>query len=145
LKSLPANTKTYTDLEATGNDTTNSYSYFIRACNAAGCSANTPVAVVAFKPLNLIGSKTMNGAILTWTDKSTNEKGFKVYRKDGACTSTSPMNLIKTTIPNATTFSDTGLVAGTYSYQVKAFTQSATQPSSFGYSTFSNCVTVTVP
>ena len=145
LKSLPANTETYADLTATGNDTATSYSYYVKACNSDGCSANTPAAVVPFKPAKLIGSNITNGAKLTWTDKSSNEKGFQIYRKGGSCSSTNPLKLIKTTAANVTTFSNTGLAAGTYSYKIRAFNQSAVQPSSYGYSTYSNCVTVTVP
>ena len=145
LKSLPANAETYADLTATSNDTTISYSYYVAACNSVGCSAKTPAAVVPFKPAKLIGSMITNGAKLTWTDKSANEKGFQIYRKGGSCTSTNPLKRIKTTTPNVTTFSNTGLAAGTYSYKIRSFTQSAAQPSSFGYSTFSNCVTVIVP
>jgi hypothetical protein len=145
LKSLPANAETYTDLKATGNNTTTSYSYYIKACNDDECSENTPAAVVPFKPANLIGKKITNGAKLTWKDRSSNEKGFQIYRKKGSCTSTNQLNLIKTTTANSTTYSNTGLAAGTYSYKIKSFSKSAAQPSSFGYSTFSNCVTVTVP
>jgi|GEM_PF-4238620 len=144
LNSLPADTETYVDSTATGNDTTTAYSYYVKACSAAGCSKSTPQAVVPYKPTNLVATKVTNGVNLSWTDNSANEKGFKIYRTEGTCSSMNPLKLIKITAADATTFTG-GLAPGTYSYKVRAFTQSVLQPYSYGYSTFSNCVTVTVP
>ena len=145
LKSLPADTLTYVDLKATGNDAVTSYSYYLKACNAVGCSANTPVAVVPFGPGNLVDSRRTNGVKLRWTDNSANEKGFQIYRKDGPCSSTNPFALIKTTTENATTFLNTGLASGTYSYKTRSFTQSAERPFVHGYSMFTGCVSAVVP
>jgi hypothetical protein len=144
LKSLPENTETYIDSTAAGNDTT-TYSYYVNAIDAGGfLSKNTPQAVVPYKPTNLVATKVTNGIKLSWTDNSANEKGFKIYRTEGTCSSMNPLKLIKITAADATTFTG-GLAPGTYSYKVRAFTQSVLQPYSYGYSTFSNCVTVTVP
>lgn len=64
-------------------------------------------------PSGLSAAGDSNSQIsLSWTDNSTNETGFKVYR-DGS--------LLTTTAADATSFNDTGLSAGTsYSYYVKA-------------------------
>ena len=55
---------------------------------------------------------------LTWADNSTNEGGFEIQRCAGAaCTG---FLTIATTLANTTTFSDTGLAAGSHSYRVRA-------------------------
>ena len=56
---------------------------------------------------------TMN---LTWTDRSNNEDGYKVYRD---------MQVIATLAPNSTHFVDVAFVADgkTLSYSIEAFTQ----------------------
>lgn len=55
---------------------------------------------------------------LSWTDNSANETGFKIERKTGA---NGTYTQIATAAANATSFSSTGLVAGTtYYYRVRA-------------------------
>jgi predicted phage tail protein len=55
---------------------------------------------------------------LTWVDASSNETGFQVER---SLTSGSDFTLITTTAANATSFSNTGLNAGTqYFYRVRS-------------------------
>src|SRR5204863_4036667 len=54
---------------------------------------------------------------LTWTDNSTNETGFKVERSTDGTTYAQ----VATVGANVTSYSDTGLAAGTkYSYRVRA-------------------------
>ena len=57
---------------------------------------------------------------LTWTDASDNEDGFQIERCETAgCTAFAPAGQVG---PNVTTFSDSGLAAGTtYDYRVRAF------------------------
>jgi len=97
------------------------YTYTVKAVNAAGDSAG--VTATATTPACASGAPTAPGGLtatavsqtqinLLWTDNSSDETGFKLFR-NGV--------LIKTTGANVTTFSDTGLTCGvTYTYIVKA-------------------------
>ncbi len=70
-------------------------------------------------PANLVAAAVSQSQInLTWQDNSSNETGFKVERSlDGS----TGWTLITTTAANATSYSDTGLTAGTkYYYRVRA-------------------------
>ncbi len=72
-----ANIKSYSDSTAANNTTTRSYSYYIKACNASGCSAQTKTAVVPFKPATLTATAASATKVnLKWTDKSSNETGI---------------------------------------------------------------------
>lgn len=106
------------------------YRYRIRAFNATGSSGYSNVAeaitllpTTTFgAPSNLIATAVSSQQIdLTWTDNSTAEDGFKVYRSvDG-------IEFFRTAIlgPNVTTFSNTGRPAATtYYYRVLAFNAS---------------------
>lgn len=117
------------------------YRYRIRSFNAAGASgysniaqAVTPTSSPFGAPSNLIATAVSSGQIdLIWTDNSTTEDGFKLYR------STDGIEFFRTAIlePNVTTFSNTGRPAGTtYYYRVLAFNATGT-------TAFSNTVMVT--
>lgn len=134
----------YTDTGAAGNASTTTYSYYIRACNASGCSPATTTAVVPYKPINLNATTGTGKINLSWTDKSSNEKGFQIQRKSGQCDSASTWSEIYKTGANAISYSDASLQAGTYSYRVRSFTRSSTVPYAFGYSGWSNCVSKVV-
>jgi hypothetical protein len=112
------------------------YYYRVQATNAYGSSAFSNTAVLISTdpnaPTNLVLSVVSDSAIaLTWNDNSTTETGFEIQRStDGVNFST-----IATVGPNVTTYTDTGLVAGTdYTYQVRALT-------STGSTGFSNTAT----
>ncbi|MCC6836850.1 MAG: fibronectin type III domain-containing protein, partial [Cytophagales bacterium] len=70
-------------------------------------------------PTTLTATATSSSQInLTWVDASSNETGFQVER---SLTSGSGYSLITTTAANATSFSNTGLNAGTqYFYRVRS-------------------------
>ena len=70
---------------------------------------------------------------LTWNDRSTNEQGFRVYRRAGA----GPFASLGQTTAGTTTFIDSGLAQGTYTYEVRSFNV-------IGESEPSNRVTVVV-
>jgi len=74
-----------------------------------------------------------NAVLLNWVDNANNEQGFKIERKTGAGTYAQ----IAQVSANTTTYTDSGLSAGTYSYRVCAFNAA-------GNSGYSNEVTVTV-
>ncbi len=84
------------------------------------CSPSTNTAIVPHKPIDLTASAVSSSRInLTWTDHSTNETGFQIYRKFGACSSPTAWERINTKVPNSTSYSNTGLTSGTtYSYRV---------------------------
>ena len=141
LTTKGANVISHTNSAATGNTITTTYSYFIQACNSSGCSPKTNFAVVPYRPTNLTATALSSNRInLTWTDKSSNETGFEIYGKSGACASTNSWNLIKRTGPNITSYVNTGLSSGqTYSYRTRAYTKSSSMPYAYGYSYYSNC------
>jgi titin len=107
-----------------------SYYYRVRATNAVGSSGNsniasattavapvTPVAPAA--PSNLVATAISTSQInLIWTDASNNETGFIIERSlDG----TTGWSQIAAPAANATSYSNTGLAAGTkYFYRVRA-------------------------
>jgi len=63
-------------------------------------------------------SASSNQINLSWTDNSLNELGFKIERKSGSATYTQ----IAIASRNATSYSDTGLSAGTtYTYRIRAY------------------------
>jgi alpha-tubulin suppressor-like RCC1 family protein len=102
----------------------------------------TPVAVLSFSPpaapSNLAASAVSSAQInLSWTDNSTTEDGFRIERCSGSgCTSFAQ---VATVGANATTYSDTGLAAGTaYSYRVRAYNAAGNS----GYSNVAGAWTV---
>jgi|GEM_PF-4954642 len=135
-------TKSFTDNSSGAN-----YSYYVKSCNAGTtqCSPQTSTAVVPVAPGGLNAAAASSTEVdLSWTDNSTNETGFQVMRKAGNCASANAWVLIKTLAADTTAFSNTGLASGqTYSYQVRSYIQSATQPFAYGYSGV--CQSVTTP
>jgi len=145
LASTRANTPTYRDNTATGNTYTTAYAYHVQACNAAGCSQMNPnVASVPFKPTAL--QATPGATVqLQWVDASSNESGFTILRKNGACENTLPWSTVATVGADKTTYGDGGVIGKTrYAYQVQANTATA-QPIARGYSANSECVSVVTP
>lgn len=71
-------------------------------------------------PTNLVATATSYDKInLTWTDASTDETGFRIYRSTNA---TGPFNPIGQANANATSFADQNLAPATkYYYQITAF------------------------
>jgi hypothetical protein len=89
---------------------------------------NTPRA-----PNQLTANLAVDDVTLQWTDRSTNEQGFRVYRRLGGGTFT----VIGQTGAGVGTYADPNLGNGTWSYEVRAFNQA-------GESTPSNRVSVAV-
>jgi hypothetical protein len=98
----------------------------------SNCSSTaTGLTGTPVSPINLIAEATSNLIVdLTWTDKSSNEKGFKIYRKSGS----SAWVLLTKTDPNISHFSDTTAIKNssmiTYQYYVSAFNEFGNSPSS---------------
>jgi hypothetical protein len=137
----------HTNWTATGNTTTTTYSYYVKACNSCGCSPKTSTAVVPYRPTNLAATASSAGQIdLQWADNSSNETGFQIERKSGSCLSTNSWGKVKTVVQNITSYSDTGVASGkTYSYRVRAYKKSWATPYAYGYSKYSTCPSAKTP
>jgi Domain of unknown function (DUF1929) len=130
IATVGANVTMYTD-----NPAAASYTYRVRASNAAGDSgySNSDDAVVSPPPspnppsnLNAAigaGGTTVN---LSWQDNSTNETGFRVERKLG----TGSYSTLATKAANTTTHADaTATATATYTYRVIATGTADSAPS----------------
>ena len=124
-------TPTTTTFNDTGLTASTSYSYRVRADDAAGnnsaysntASATTSAAADTTPPSapsNLTSTAASSSQInLAWTASTDNVgvAGYKVERCSGAACA----NFVQIATPTATTFNDTGLTASTsYSYRVRA-------------------------
>ena len=130
LTNLPANAVAYAD-NSVCNGT--SYTYRVRAEKTdgplwltawAGPAAGTPLAILA--PASLTATRFSEVEIrLGWTDRTTDETGFRVERCTGdlaACVSDAQFSLRQSLGAGATAFNDTGLTPATsYTYRVKAY------------------------
>ena len=122
VATITANNTIYQDVNLSAETT---YFYRIRSFNSGGYSAFTEVASATtlagppLAPINLSAVPASTSQInLSWTDASTNESGFQIER---TATSGSGFTLLMTTTANTTSFTDTGLDAGTvYFYRVRA-------------------------
>ena len=101
-------------------------------------SGSTSTTTPPSAPSNLLASAITGGVALSWTDNSTNETGFKLYRYN-----TGGWTDIGNVSANTTSYLDTNISAGTsYSYRLQSFIQ--TTGSSYPvYSTVSNTASVT--
>src|SRR5262249_37787840 len=101
--------------------------------------ATTPAPVAA--PSDLAATATSSTAIkLTWTDNSSNESGFEVWRSTTGASGT--YTLLKTLAANTTSTTDTGLSPGSqYCYEVRALGSGITPNSDFSPS---DCATAPV-
>ncbi len=98
------------------------YFYRIRAINATGTSAYTAevnATTTQQAPTTLTATPASTTQInLTWADVSSSETGYQIER---SLTTATGFTLVATTAANATTFSNTGLIAGTrYFYRIRA-------------------------
>ena len=94
-----------------------------------GCKkddVNNITTPVPTSPENLLGSAVSSSKInLSWTDRSTNETGFKIERK----LQNGIFLQVGTVASNITTFTDTGLNASTiYIYRVFSYNSGGNSP-----------------
>jgi len=129
IATVGANVTSYSN---TGLAASTTYTYRVRAYNAAGDSdySNTASAVtqsasaLPAAPSNLTATAISKSQInLAWTDNATNENGFYIERCKGAtCTNFAQ---IATAGSNVTTYSNIGLSQNTsYRYRVRAYNAS---------------------
>jgi uncharacterized protein (TIGR02145 family) len=99
------------------------------SCSTTSEGTNSNTSVVPLAPENLIGESTSTTAIhLMWTDRSTNENGFKIERKLVGGT----FAVVGTTATNIATYGDSDLISGTtYVYRVYSYNTGGNSP---GYS-----------
>ena len=91
-------------------------------------------------PAGLVASGGVNQAVLNWTDNSNNETGFKIERKLAADPDTG-FAQVGTAGVNATSFTNTSVPAGSYSYRVRA----SGSPTDSGYSNTANATVSNPP
>jgi hypothetical protein len=119
IVTLGANVVSYSDTSVGANTT---YFYVVRAANGSGssaqsaqASATTPSAAPT-APSGLVATASSSSAIrLSWTDNSNNEANFIVAR---GTVSGGPYSDIAILGANVTTYTNTGLTAGTTYYFV---------------------------
>lgn len=112
--------------------------YTLQVSNFDGCaSAMSAVKNIMFNdaaPLTITAPGNFNGVVtsgveitLTWTDASTNETGFEVWRRRKVNETTfTPWELATITAANVSTYKDTGLTSSTaYNYKVRAVSSNA--------------------
>lgn len=114
----------YTDVALTASK---KYWYRVCAFNSGGNSAYTTAASATTTalpapptaPTTLAVSVVSSSSLkLTWSDKSTNETGFKIERSTNGTTFT----LLTNTLANVVTFTDAGLASSTkYYYRLRAY------------------------
>ena len=142
IATVGANATSYND---TGLTTGTTYFYRVRATSSSGDSAYsneasaTTLLSVPSAPSGLTATAISGSQInLSWSDVA-NETGFKIERKTGAGGTYAQ---IATTGANVTTYSDTGLTAGTtYFYRVRATNASGDS----SYSNETSATTVVSP
>jgi hypothetical protein len=117
----------YADLNGTGNT---AYTYQVVARRtiagitdvAAAPTTTTTITTVASPSSPTIGTATASGSNVTvnWTDNSSNEWGFQVYRRlgTGAFTAVGPDQGASAGTGVARNWTDSGVAPGTYNYRV---------------------------
>jgi probable HAF family extracellular repeat protein len=136
---VPPNTTSVTDSGLTAGT---AYTYEVRAIGLGGASAwsnqvtLTPAAPPLAPPTSLSAAIAPEAHIsLTWTDNSSNETAFAIWRQTGGGT----WARIGLVAPNTTSFADAGVSPSTtYTYRVRATNNSTA-------SDWSNTVAVTTP
>lgn len=142
LGQVGVNIATYVDLTVVEGAP---YSYRVDAFNTAGKSpySNCAEITIAYTvPLPPSGA-AYGVNVLTWVDNSPNETGFRVERKQEACTGTLAFAAISTVPTNQTNYNDTNVIQGQkYCYRVAAVNPAGSSPFS---NTAERLVPFTIP
>lgn len=153
ISTLGANTTSYTDTGLTANQT---YKYAVEAYNSAGTAwttfgngsiSATTKSITATKPnapSSMSVSTTSDSVNVSWSDNSTDEIGFNLYRWNG-----SNWINIATLGTNVTSYTNTGLSPNTtYYYAAEAYNAAGATWTTFGsgyISAITKAVAVTKP
>jgi len=116
------NATSYNDTGLTADQT---YSYEVIAYNSAGTSTSNISTAITYStvptaPSNLTAVTSSNNVVLTWSDNSANEDGFKIERSTDNITYTQ----IATTVTNfssTTSYTDVAQGGTAHYYRVKAY------------------------
>ncbi|MGI5882945.1 MAG: fibronectin type III domain-containing protein [Dethiobacteria bacterium] len=127
LTTVGPNVQTFTD---TGLSRDATYWYRIRAYNENGDSYPSNVSGATTSSTSLLAPTGLEATAATgsqinlmWTDRSSNESGFKIERRGGG--GGGDFQQIAIVGTNITTYADTGLYPGTiYTYRVRAYNSS---------------------
>ena len=124
IASVHSNSAGFTDTTVIADSL---YQYRVRSCNAGGCSAyaQSSLILTTTPPAAPTGLTAVTAGLsvdLTWADGSDNETRFELYRRVKSPGGTwGAYALYNSPAANATTYSDTSVVAGTsYAYRVRA-------------------------
>ena len=134
---LGSGTSTVTDSRTLSSLTeATTYYYCALANNSVGTSTGSIVSFTTLPvaPTNLIGTASSPDVILNWSDNSSSEDGYNIWRSSDGVNYAS----IATTSADAISYTDAGLGSGTWYHKVKAFKGTT-------YSLFSNPATTTLP
>ena len=137
----------YTDTSAVNNDSTAKYSYYLTACNVAGCSPASTRARVPKPPSSLIAApQVTDGIRLDWTPADAAKTGQVIYRKTGDCSSADAWFEIAELAEGADSYKDISVTGeSVYSYVIMTSTKSFFHPLAYGYSEQSNCSSAIAP
>lgn len=141
LATTSANATSYTSYTPAGTST---YFYEVRAFNSGGYSAvsnvassttgTVPAAPSALGLTTAPAASSTTDIILSWTDNASNETAFRIERAVGTTT----FSFLATSTADTVTYTDSMRPAGDYMYRLRAF-------NGYGYSTYSNTATTTIP
>lgn len=140
-RTVSANVTQFTFSDLIPNTT---YNYKVRAYNGDGASAFTNEIKVTTLPLQppvapitlIYDTITPSSVLLSWTDRSDNETGFRIYK---SLSQTSGYQLIHSTGENEHTYLNENLNRGTaYFYRVRAFNDD-------GVSSYTNILKIITP
>ncbi len=116
------------------------YTFKMRAINAAGSSAATPQVMITIPftapaaPSNLAATPLSSSSVsLTWSDNSSNESAFRIERKPGS----GSYSIITETAAGVTSYTDNGLTGNT------VYTYRAVAVNAIGISDYSGAASVT--
>lgn len=136
----------HSDTTAANNQATTFYEYKVLACNDAGCSPPSNTVGMPFKPTDFAAADSSGKIVLTWTDNSDDNRGYEIYRKEGGCNSSASWEMIKSVGQNSEKVSGGNIPSGTtYSYKIRAYCRSWGLPYVYGYSDWSDCISITAP
>ena len=129
--STPWTSTSYNDTSCPSDGAT--YYYTVEAVSGTGsslpsneASATTPLAAPTGLTATDDGTHPTSQIDLGWTDNSSAESGYQIWRATDVSGSPGTFTQVGTTVANATTYSDTSVTDGTkYWYEVRAYNTAA--------------------